>query len=183
MELAVLLPLVAFAALAIAFATVLRRAGRLVARTRRLEGFRHDVRDLETRIGRSLDSAIERIDAVRRGQVDAGSIVETLAAVTDATARYEDEVRALHGPPDAIAIRDDIAAELGRAARAIGMVEHGVMILTAARRGAGEVEAQTSVKRGYLNLLHAREAIGRHAARAEGLDAVEPRGRVLKGRA
>ena len=32
-------------------------------------------------------------------------------------------------------------------------------------------EAQTSIKRGYLNLIHAREAIARHAARAEDLDA------------
>ena len=27
-----------------------------------------------------------------------------------------------------------------------------------------ELEAQTAIKRGYLNLLHAREAIARHAA-------------------
>jgi hypothetical protein len=29
-----------------------------------------------------------------------------------------------------------------------------------------ELEAETSIKRGYLNLLHAREAIARHALAA-----------------
>ena len=49
------------------------------------------------------------------------------------------------------------------------MVEHGAAILAQVRRGGRELEAQTSIKRGYLNLIHAREAIARHAARAEDL--------------
>ena len=36
------------------------------------------------------------------------------------------------------------------------------------RRGPRELEAQTSIKRGYLNLIHAREAIARNAARGAG---------------
>ena len=47
------------------------------------------------------------------------------------------------------------------------MVEHGAKILAQVRRRGRELEAQTSIKRGYLNLLHAREAIVRHAAAAE----------------
>jgi len=50
------------------------------------------------------------------------------------------------------------------------MVEHGATILASVRRGQRELEAQTSIKRGYLNLMHAREAIARHAARAEALE-------------
>ena len=41
------------------------------------------------------------------------------------------------------------------------MVEHGATILASVRRGQRELEAQTSIKRGYLNLIHAREAIAR----------------------
>ena len=41
------------------------------------------------------------------------------------------------------------------------MVEHGANILASVRGGARELEAQTSIKRGYLNLIHAREAIAR----------------------
>ncbi len=61
--------------------------------------------------------------------------------------------------PEAVAIRDDIVAELERAGRALAMVEHGATILAQVRRRGRELEAQTSLKRGYLNLLHAKEAI------------------------
>jgi hypothetical protein len=50
------------------------------------------------------------------------------------------------------------------------MVDHGAKILAQARRRGRELEAQTSIKRGYLNLVHAREAIVRHAAAAEDLE-------------
>jgi hypothetical protein len=165
-ELAILLPLAAFLVLAVGFAIVLRRAGRIVARTREVETFRSSVRDLSGRIDQSLEGAAGRIDAVRRGQHGADTIDATIEAANDAISRYTDEARALHGPPAAEAIRDDLVAELERAERAIGMVEHGTKILAQVRRRGREVEAQTSIKRGYLNLIHAREAVARHAARA-----------------
>jgi hypothetical protein len=43
-------------------------------------------------------------------------------------------------------------------------VEHGSSILTSGANLQHETEATTAIKRGYLNLLHAREAIARHAA-------------------
>jgi hypothetical protein len=168
-ELAILLPLLAFVALAAGIAVVLRRAGRIVARTREVEGFRSSVRDLAVRVDTSLEGATSRIDAVRRGQVGADTIAETLTAATDAVERYIEEARALHGSEAAIEIRDDIVAELERAERALAMVDHGTTILAQVRRRGRELEAQTAIKRGYLNLLHAREAIERHAARAEAL--------------
>ena len=169
-ELAILLPLAAFLVLAMGFAIVLRRAGRIVARTREVENFRSSVRELAARIDQSLDGAAGRIDAVRRQQLAAGTIGATIEAATDAIARYTEEARALHGPPAAEAIRDDLVAELERADRALAMVDHGAKILAATVRRGREVEAQTSIKRGYLNLVHAREAIHGHAARAAELD-------------
>ncbi len=115
--------------------------------------------------------ATERIDAVRRGQQAADTIGETITAATDAVERYVEEARDLDGPAGALSIRDDIVAELERAGRALAMVEHGTTILAQVRRRGRELEAQTSIKRGYLNLLHAREAIDRHAVRAEDLRA------------
>lgn len=165
-ELAILLPLVAFVALAALTAIVLRRAGRIVARTREVEGFRSAVQDLAARIDTSLGGATSRIDAVRRGQVAAETIGPTMAAATEAIGKYLDEARALDGPPAVIEIRDEIVGDLERAERALAMVEHGAAILARVGRRGRELEAQTAVKRGYLNLLHAREAIGRHAARA-----------------
>ena len=173
-ELAILLPLVGFVALAALTAIVLRRAGRIVARTREVERFRAAVRDLATRIETSLDGATSRIDAVRRGQVPADTIGETIVAATDALERYLEEARTLDGPPGAIAIRDEIVEDLERAERALAMVEHGAAILAQVRRRGRELEAQTAVKRGYLNLLHAREAIARHATRADDLHVTAP---------
>jgi hypothetical protein len=176
-ELLLLLPIVAFVALAALTAIVLRRAGTIVARSREMEGFRSSVTDLGHRIDTSLDGAIGRIDAVRRGQVGAETIGPTIEAATDAVERYTEEAHALRGPAEAIAIRDDIVAELERAGRALAMVEHGATILAQVRRRGRELEAQTSLKRGYLNLLHAKEAIDRHALRVEGLQlTAEPDG-------
>jgi hypothetical protein len=169
-ELTVLLPIMAFLALAIGVAIVLRRAGRIVARTREIEGFRSSVRDLTTRIDQSLEGAAGRIDAVRRGQLGADTIGPTIVAATDAVARYGDEARALKGPAVAADVRDALVEDLERAERALGMVEHGAEILAQVRRRGRELEAQTSIKRGYLNLIHAREAIVRHAAAAEELE-------------
>lgn len=169
-ELTVLLPIMAFLALAIGVAIVLRRAGRIVARTREIEGFRSSVRDLTTRIDQSLEGAAGRIDAVRRGQLGADTIGPTIEAATDAVARYGDEARALKGPAVAADVRDALVEDLERAERALGMVEHGAAILAQVRRRGRELEAQTSIKRGYLNLIHAREAIVRHAAAAEELE-------------
>lgn len=169
MELAILLPIAAFVALAAGFAIVLRRAGRIVAETREVEGFRSSVRDLAGRIDTSLEGATTRIDAVRRGQVGAATIGPIIEAATDAVTRYQEEARALDGPPAAVAIRDDLVADLERAERALGMVDHGAAILARVQRRGRELEAQTAIKRGYLNLLHAREAVARHAALAADL--------------
>lgn len=174
MEPIVFLPLAGFVALVVLFVIVVRRAGRFVARTRELETFRAAVRDLEGRVGRSLEGAAERIDAVRRQQLASGALAETLVAAADAVTRYADEAAALRGPREAIAIRDEIVRELARAGRAIDMVDHGVTILASVRRGGRELEAQTSIKRGYLNLIHARAAIARSAAEADELEP-EPR--------
>ena len=169
LELSVLLPVAAFVALALGVLIVLRRAGRIVARTREVEHFRSAVRDLTTRIDQSLEGAVGRIDALRRGQLAADAIPPTIEAATDAVERYADEARSLKGPSTAGEIREAIVEELERAGRALEMVGHGSKILAQARRRGRELEAQTAVKRGYLNLVHAREAIVRHAAAAEEL--------------
>jgi hypothetical protein len=169
MEWTIVLPLGVFIALAALFVVVFHRAGRLVARSREVEGFRSAVRDLTGRIEVSLEGATARIDAVRRQQLGPDTIGETLVAATDAVRRYRDEARLLRGSSEAGAIRDDIVAELERAERALAMVDHGVGILAAVRRGGRGLEAQTSIKRGYLNLLHAREALRGHALRADGV--------------
>ena len=148
------------------FLIVLRRAGRIVAR---VEGFRSVGPGLAARIDQSLDGATGRIDAVRRGQLGADTIGPTIEAATDAVARYADEARALKGPPAGM----PSATRSSRARACRARARHGGPRRGSWPRfvGAGGVEAQTSIKRGYLNLVHAREAIVRHAEAARGLGA------------
>ena len=165
-EPAILLPIAAFIALAAGLAFVFRGTGRIVARARELETFRAGVNDLTARVDASLGGAVGQIDAVRRRQVDPGAIMETLVAATDAMERYSAEAKGLRGPRKAQGIRSELVAELERAQRALGMVEHGTSIMVAVPRGPRELEAQTSIKRGYLNLIHARASIARCALEA-----------------
>jgi hypothetical protein len=168
-QLAELLAIAASVALALAFIIVVRRGAKLIADTRDTERFKRGVADLSKRADESLESVAGRIDAVRRHTTSAEDIGGSLAEAREAVAQFETEARALRCPPGAGEIRDAIVGELGRAARALEMAEHGCEILASARMGSRELEAQTSIKRGYLNVLHAREAIARHAVRSTAL--------------
>ena len=167
------LPLLAFLILLTLFIIVLRRAGRFVAATRDAERFRRQVGDLAQRVETSLAEICARIDALRRGQLGADQVADDVTTSIDAVGQYADEARGLRPPSDAIAIRIEIVAELERAARALEMVEHGRSIQASARSGGREIEAQTAIKRGYLNVLHAREAIAHQAKVVTAMSAVE----------
>lgn len=165
----VLLPIMAFIALAAGLVVVFRGSGRIAARTRELQQFKAAVKDLTFRVDTLLGAAAGQIDAVRHQQAGPEAISQTVTDATETLERFGEEARAWSGPRRAQAIRDDLVGELDRAIRALGMVEHGADMLASAHRGARDLEAQTSIKRGYLNLIHAREAIARHAGRAEDL--------------
>lgn len=177
MDWVVLLPIMAFVALAAGLAVVFRGTGRIVARTREVETFRVSVTDLCGRVDRSLSGASSRIDLVRHHELTPDALTETLSVATDAVDRYLEEARALRSPKAAGEIRDDLIAALERAGRALSTVDHGASILATIRGSHRELEAQTSIKRGYLNLMHAREAVERQSHRAERL--VTPRDHTM----
>jgi hypothetical protein len=166
MEPLLILPLLGFIILLVLFWMVLRRAGRFLAQTRDVERFRRQVGDLGHRVEVSLGEVSSRVDAVRRGSLSADALGDDLAASLEAVALYAGEAKALRPPTAGKPIRDEIVSELERIARALEMIEHGRSIQTSARSGGREMEAQTSIKRGYLNVLHAREAIARQAQAA-----------------
>jgi len=176
------LPLLAFFLLAALFALVLRRAGRFLAATRDVERFRRQVGDLSGRVEGSLGDVCARVDAVRRGQLGADQIADDLTAALEAVRKYADEARGFHPPLDGRGMRDEIVAELERAGRALEMIEHGRAIQASARAGAREIEAQTAIKRGYLNVLHAREAIVHQAKLARDLSATDEASRFQQRR-
>ena len=113
---------------------------------------------------RDLADIIARIDALRRQQIEADEIVAPLDRALESLLAYSEEARGLGGPPIVAAPRAAFAAEIDRADRALQMVEHGASILGSVSSGQRFTEAQTAIKRGYLNVLHARDAIARHAA-------------------
>ena len=74
--------------------------------------------------------------------------------------RYLAEAESLVAPIGYDPLRVRLAEEMGRAARALEMVAHGCATLSAGSGGrAREAEGQTAIKRGYLNVLHARDAV------------------------
>lgn len=163
MPLELLIPLAIFLALLAAFALILRRAWLLVGESRQLTTFRRSVRDLASRIDETLGAMTVQIDRVRRHQVDAASISDTLDRTLDLLPRYASEAQSLEGPRVTATARAAFISEIDRAERALQMVEHGCAILSTAGAGYRQPEAETAIKRGYLNIVHAREAIARHA--------------------
>ena len=176
MEPAVLIPLAAFLVMVVLFALVLRRTGRILADTRETEAFRRAIEDLATRVDVSLGGIVGRIDAVRRHQEPPTGIGDDIVAALAALERYAEEARALSGPPSAGRLKAGLQSELERADRALRMVQHGCGILATARGTGRDIEGETAVKRGYLNLIHAREAIADFAIEiAETKAGLEPR--------
>jgi hypothetical protein len=171
--------LVAFLLVALVVVIAGRRAGRLLAHTRDAEGFRGRVDDLARRADHSLAGIAKAVDSVRRRTVEPETIREGVAVAREAVERYAKEARDLGGPAVTGPARDAIVAELERAGRALELVDHGCRVLSSSWRGELGAEAQTSIKRGYLNLIHAREGLLRSAADARRLaEAASPARRL-----
>ncbi len=182
--LGVVLPLALFGLLAVALALVLRRTGRVIADTRELEGFHRTVEDLALRVDVSLGGIVARIDAVRRHQLPPAGIADELAAALDAVERYQGEAAELAAPSAAAPLTAGILSELARAERALEMVDHGCRLMATSRGMGRDVEGETAVKRGYLNLLHAREAVADYAVEIrETKGGLEPRWYSRRGSA
>jgi len=165
-EVALLLSVALGLALAAGAWILLSRTGIVAAESRDASTGRASIASVATRAEASLADIAARIDQVRRGQVEASELADPLPVAQAEVAELVDDARSIRAPAGLDRIRNEIVAELERAGRALDMVEHGRTIMLAARLRGRELEAQTAVKRGYLNLLHAREAIVRHAARA-----------------
>ena len=148
-----------FVALVAAFLYVLRRAARVVAVTREDDTFRRDAASLTDRAASAIAAGSELIDRVRRRQDAPTALDEVLPGMLETLAGFRVEVDALT-PPSALApFQARVADVLDRASRAVETVQHGCMLLAATSGRPREMEGETSVKRGYLNLLHAREAL------------------------
>lgn len=168
------LPLVLAALLLYVMVEFTRRGRRALARARETARFRQDAAALGSRIDSLLAHLSERSDAARRGTVPPAELVEELAAAADALQGAEVDASAMAAPAHAIALRDLLAQDVGRAARAVALLRHGCEVAAAGHGRASELEAQTSVKRGHLGLVHAREALAEHVAAAAQIEELRP---------
>ncbi len=153
-----------FVLLAIAFAYVLRRAAGVVAVTREDEAFRRDGAALAGRAVAAISAGAERIDRVRRRNDAPSTLDDVLPQLLEALGAFRVEADALVPPAALAALCVRLAEEIDRAGRSIEMVRHGCVLLGVTAGRPRELEGETSIKRGYLNLLHAGEALTSLAA-------------------
>jgi hypothetical protein len=176
----VLLPLLVFAALALPIFAIVWRVFVVGGELRRDAQVGRAAKDVARRADISLGEVAVVVDDLRRRKAGPEASAASLAASAEALRRYalEAEIVDKHVPHG-----DDagMKAEIERALRAIELIEHGrELMLDTAVDHIGEGE--TAVKRGYLNLLHARDAIkvkgDEIAAAAVAPHGTEPRGRI-----
>jgi hypothetical protein len=165
-----LLWLALLAIMAVLFVVTLRRMSQLIARTRGLERFQRTVEGFDRRLAGAVEPLVAALDGTRRRTGDPSTLGEQLAAAQEVLEGLRAECRTLPTPAGLTAAAVGLAGDLDRAIRACSMVEHGLGAMATASLGR-DLEAQTALKRGALNLRHAREAF---SARAREIAAVRP---------
>jgi hypothetical protein len=158
----VAVPLLLAALVAAALMMLVRRMSRALRTTRQIERFQEDAASLGRRLDALLDTTISQVDAIRRHELLGSDVIEDLHAAMDSLDRGLDDAQALDAPPVQLTHREGIVAEIRHAQRALDMVLHGCELVAGPRARLRTAESQIAVKRGYLNLLHAREALARH---------------------
>lgn len=158
----VLLPLVVFCALGVPILLLLWRVFVVGGELRRYAQEGRAAVELARRADASLAELSAVIDALRRRRIDPDTSGESLRASAEALRRYAQEAVVIDrraGQPESAGMH----AEIVRAQRAVELIEYG-RVQMQDHLPDRISEGETSVKRGYLNLLHARESI---RARAE----------------
>ena len=155
--------LVVLVALGVLFLLTVRRLSVLMGRTRDLERYQKLVRQLDRRLAEAADPFVTQLDEIRRRSGDPRTLGASLPEVQDTLRAIATEGQAARVPRGLSREAAAFTVELERAARAGELVGHGLDALLAYRSGR-ELEAQTSLKRGALNMRHAREAASRIAS-------------------
>ena len=154
----VVVPVLVFAAMVVLAIVAVRKVVVAGGRARRETVSVEALLELALQADGELARVIATVDTIRRhaagpeevvGALDLGR--ETLRACTETASKLAAE----QASPSPAA---NLAAELERAQRALELTDHGLQLLeidTFENRSEGEI----AIKRGYLNLVHAREAI------------------------
>ena len=181
MTLGIVLPLILLALLVFVLVLLARRAARALAVSRAATAFQQDVVGLSDRVTPVVEELVRRVDAVRRHQLPAEEIRETLAQAHGTFEGERDVIAAWRLPDGFTTLVGDLAEDLERLERAVETIDFGTQLVVTGTNRQRELEAQTAIKRGYLNLLHARQSFHDHIATVASR-AAATRGPVGRGR-
>jgi hypothetical protein len=162
MSSSVLLPLIVFFALAVPVCLLLWRVFVVGGELRRNAGHGRAALDIARRVDASLAELAVEIDQLRRRKSPPEAGGERLQNSAEALRGYAREAEQV----DKHVLRTDgaptLVSEIGRAQRAVDLIEYGRTLMLDPK-DERHAEGETSVKRGYLSLLHAREAVNTRA--------------------
>jgi hypothetical protein len=167
-----LLWLAVLVALGALFAKTYGRMSTLTTRTRDLEQFQAAVDSLDLRFGGVTQPLLRGLDAARRHAGDPAGLPELVTEAQAVIDELTGETTALAAPEGLAPVVTAMTGDLERAGRAVLLVEHGLGMMTNTSIGR-DLEAQTSLKRGALNLRHARDAFAERARKVADLRPVD----------
>ncbi len=168
--------LLGFVALAGLVVYVLLRSRTVGRESRDSAAFRDAVAALYPSVDATLAAALSVVDEVRRHRLGAAEALPSVDHYLETVEGWAAEAAALVATPAEAALRARLVADLGRAERALERILHGARTLADATARIGDLEGQTLVKRGYLELQHARVAFAADAAAASAVPAEPERG-------
>jgi len=167
---AIVLPLLLALLLLYVLVYFVRQAGQALARSREVTRFQFEAKALLAQVDPVLEGLATRTDSARRHLIAPEEILGDLATGSTSLEAAHTESEAIRAPVHGRDLLEAMREDVQRAIRAVDMIRHGCeQGVDGYGRGA-ELEAQTAVKRGYLNLLHARESLAAHVAEAARLE-------------
>jgi hypothetical protein len=175
--LGIVLPLILLALLVFILVMLARRAARALAVSRSATAFQQEVVGLSDRVTPVVEDLVRRVDAVRHHQLPAEEVREALAQAHDTFEGEREVIAAWQLPAGFTTLVGDLAEDLERLERAVETIDFGTQLVVTGTSRQRELEAQTAIKRGYLNLLHARQSFRDH------VDTVASRAAATPGRA
>jgi hypothetical protein len=158
LETRVILPLLIFAAMVAASLWLVWRVVVAGGRARREKAVGHAAAETARRCEALLTDIGALVDEVRRRKAPPADVQPALVNARAALERSARETASISRSVRWASQVTALAGDIDRAARAVELVLHGTELMADSRArdpGEGEVE----VKRGYLNLVHARDAI------------------------
>ncbi len=180
MSSSVFVPLIVFFALALPILFLLWRVLVVGGELRRDAAHGRTALDIARRVDISLAELADLIDELRRRKADPDASADSLRAAAEALRHYAREAEQVDKRVIRLPGSPTFGSEIERAQRAVDLIEHGRALMLDVKEDRF-AEGETSVKRGYLNLLHARDAL-KARARQIADEASKPAHRVPKPR-